>query len=179
MRANFDMLYQVGFSCVSASCLRDSAAIAALQRVLPLGVRVSGTVEVRTLALFDCCVYDTVSRVAGSVFLVLLCWFTRCGLSAYRVQADGVLPSSHPRRCRCPTGLHMLDRALRGGLLCGHVTEVAGPACVGKTQMCMQLVAQSLCSRFRESGTVVNIHEVCLSLGPRWHAKVGHAFSCD
>ncbi|CAI5485861.1 unnamed protein product [Closterium sp. Naga37s-1] len=34
--------------------------------------------------------------------------------------------------------LPVLDAALAGGLPCGAITEIAGPAGAGKTQMCMQ-----------------------------------------
>lgn len=38
-----------------------------------------------------------------------------------------------------PTGLPNLDRALRGGLPAGTVTEVVGPPGMGKTQLCLQV----------------------------------------
>jgi RAD51-like protein 1 len=38
-----------------------------------------------------------------------------------------------------PTGLEPLDQALRGGVRVGTITELVGPAGVGKTQLAMQL----------------------------------------
>ena len=37
-----------------------------------------------------------------------------------------------------------LDAALRGGVPCGGVTELVGPAGVGKSQLCLMLVASVL-----------------------------------
>jgi hypothetical protein len=37
-----------------------------------------------------------------------------------------------------PTAMPALDVTLRGGLPCGGITEVVGPAGVGKTQFCLQ-----------------------------------------
>lgn len=40
-----------------------------------------------------------------------------------------------------PTGLPGLDGALHGGLCCGNITEIVGPAGLGKTQFCMAATA--------------------------------------
>jgi hypothetical protein len=37
-----------------------------------------------------------------------------------------------------------LDAALRGGVPCGSVTELVGPAGVGKSQLCLMLAASAL-----------------------------------
>ena len=47
-----------------------------------------------------------------------------------------------PRPLR--TGLPALDSHLGGGLRAGGVTEVVGPACMGKTQLCLALAARAL-----------------------------------
>lgn len=43
-----------------------------------------------------------------------------------------------------PTGLPTLDRHLGGGLPRGAVTELVGPASVGKTQLCLAVAARAL-----------------------------------
>eukprot|EP00050_Salpingoeca_kvevrii_P013927 m.31741 g.31741 ORF g.31741 m.31741 type:complete len:189 (+) comp5396_c0_seq2:31-597(+) len=40
---------------------------------------------------------------------------------------------------KLPTTLPALDAALRGGLICGTITEVAGPCGCGKTQFCTMM----------------------------------------
>ena len=42
-------------------------------------------------------------------------------------------------RGRLPTGLPAVDAALRGGVPAGSITEVVGPAGLGKTQLCLTL----------------------------------------
>lgn len=48
------------------------------------------------------------------------------------------LLSAAERRC-LPTGLYEIDAALRGGVPAGSITEVVGPAGLGKTQLCLTL----------------------------------------
>ena len=45
-----------------------------------------------------------------------------------------ILNSGHARSC-LSTGISPLDACLQGGLTCGTVTEIVGPAGVGKTQV--------------------------------------------
>ncbi|XP_038621365.1 DNA repair protein RAD51 homolog 2 [Tachyglossus aculeatus] len=47
--------------------------------------------------------------------------------------------TSDPSPAFLPTTLSSLDEALRGGLACGSLTEVTGPAGCGKTQFCMMM----------------------------------------
>ena len=44
---------------------------------------------------------------------------------------------------RCPTGLPGLDDLLHGGLLRGDLSEIAGPACSGRTSLALSLLARS------------------------------------
>uniref|UniRef100_A0A1D1ZUF8 RecA family profile 1 domain-containing protein n=1 Tax=Auxenochlorella protothecoides TaxID=3075 RepID=A0A1D1ZUF8_AUXPR len=50
--------------------------------------------------------------------------------------------AAHP----LPTRLPDLDRALHGGFPCGSVTEIVGPAGLGKTQFCLAAAADICCS---------------------------------
>jgi hypothetical protein len=43
-----------------------------------------------------------------------------------------------------PTGLCAFDATLRGGLPCGGITEVVGPAGAGKTQFCLQSCVRAI-----------------------------------
>ena len=43
-----------------------------------------------------------------------------------------------------PTGLPLLDKALKGGLQCGKVTEIIGTEQAGKTQFCITMAMQAL-----------------------------------
>lgn len=53
------------------------------------------------------------------------------------------------------TSLPPLDEALFGGLPAGSVTEVVGPAGLGKTQLCLQLSVLACLERQAEGGSVV------------------------
>ncbi|KAK9840539.1 hypothetical protein WJX81_000352 [Elliptochloris bilobata] len=48
------------------------------------------------------------------------------------------------QRMHQPSGLQVLDAALRGGVPCGSLTELVGPAGVGKSQLCLMLAASML-----------------------------------
>lgn len=52
------------------------------------------------------------------------------------------------------TSLPLLDEALFGGLPAGSVTEVVGPAGLGKTQLCLQLSVLACLERQAEGGSV-------------------------
>ncbi|KAL8585130.1 hypothetical protein ACOMHN_013146 [Nucella lapillus] len=56
------------------------------------------------------------------------------GLEMWKVE-------SNEKTCsrRLSTGCPLLDQALRGGLLVGGITEIAGESAAGKTQLCLQL----------------------------------------
>lgn len=43
-----------------------------------------------------------------------------------------------------PTGMVSFDATLRGGLPCGGITEVVGPAGAGKTQFCLQSCVRAI-----------------------------------
>jgi RecA/RadA recombinase len=53
-----------------------------------------------------------------------------------------------------PTGVQSLDDALRGGLRIGTITELAGRAGVGKTQLAMQLCVMT--ARFRQAAVYMD-----------------------
>ena len=44
---------------------------------------------------------------------------------------------------RCPTGLPGIDRLLGGGFPRGHLSEIAGPACCGRTSLALALLART------------------------------------
>jgi RecA/RadA recombinase len=49
-------------------------------------------------------------------------------------------PAGSLRRARLTSGCDVIDRVLRGGFPCGELSEVAGEASCGKTQICLQLL---------------------------------------
>lgn len=62
------------------------------------------------------------------------------------LQAGQLLDRHFTRAASLPTPLSKLNLALRGGVPCGAVTEVVGPAGVGKTQLCFTLALTALLS---------------------------------
>ena len=77
-----------------------------------------------------------------------------------------------------------MDRVLRGGCACGSITELVGPAGIGKTQLCLQLaaIAASLpvdaqSNRVRSQHAVLLL-QCCLCHSPQFaavHITVGIA----
>jgi len=53
--------------------------------------------------------------------------------------ALSLLERSEQQQSFFPTSLDALDKQLHGGLACGTITEIAGPAGCGKTQFCIML----------------------------------------
>lgn len=74
----------------------------------------------------------------------------------------------HRDRLYLPTGLPLLDKALRGGLSLGCVSELCGTAGVGKTQMCIQMAVLALTSSLLtpDSGRSVIYIDTELKLDP-------------
>ena len=56
-----------------------------------------------------------------------------------------------PERRFLPTTLGPLDAALHGGVPSASITEVVGPAGLGKTQICLTLTVMALLGTLRES----------------------------
>ncbi len=56
----------------------------------------------------------------------------------------GASPTPPPGRC--PTGLPGIDRLLRGGFPRGRLSEIAGPACCGRTSLALALLARTTAS---------------------------------
>ena len=57
-------------------------------------------------------------------------------------------------RNHVPTGVASLDRALGGGLRVGSITEVCGPAGVGKSQICLGACVEAIMQRAQEEGSI-------------------------
>ncbi|KAG6415067.1 hypothetical protein SASPL_122469 [Salvia splendens] len=49
-----------------------------------------------------------------------------------------LLEDSQLNKCTLSTGCESIDILLQGGLRAGHVTELVGPSCSGKTQVCLK-----------------------------------------
>jgi len=73
----------------------------------------------------------------------------RTALQLLQLKADG------PRPLR--TGLPTLDAHLGGGLRAGSITEVVGPAGMGKTQLCLTLTARALFDTSATGGRVLYV----------------------
>jgi len=69
--------------------------------------------------------------------------------------------AKHQRVCFLPTGLVSFDATLRGGLPCGGITEVVGPAGAGKTQFCLQSCVRAIGEY--EHDSAIYVDTVCLS----------------
>jgi hypothetical protein len=59
-----------------------------------------------------------------------------------------------------PTGMASLDKTLRGGLPCGSIIEVVGPAGAGKTQFCLQSCVRAI-GESDALGSAIYIDTVC------------------
>lgn len=61
--------------------------------------------------------------------------------------------------------MQALDRVLRGGCACGSITELVGPAGIGKTQLCLQLaaIAASLPVDVQSNQVCSNAHRVLVT----------------
>lgn len=60
-----------------------------------------------------------------------------------------------------PMGLVSFDQTLRGGLPCGGITEVVGPAGAGKTQFCLQSCVRAI-GEFEGPDSAIYLDTVCL-----------------
>ncbi|KAL4420437.1 hypothetical protein ABPG75_010093 [Micractinium tetrahymenae] len=90
--------------------------------------------------------YDTVKAILGDVARRIVPQ-PQSALDLLRAAA------AQPLHLR--TSLPPLDEALFGGLPAGSVTEVVGPAGLGKTQLCLQLSVLACLERQAEGGSVV------------------------
>ena len=63
--------------------------------------------------------------------------------------------------CFLPMGLVSFDQTLRGGLPCGGITEVVGPAGAGKTQFCLQSCVRAI-GEFEGPNSAIYLDTVCL-----------------
>ncbi|GAB2285137.1 DNA repair protein RAD51 [Dionaea muscipula] len=88
--------------------------------------------EFELMELLDIGLADVMSAVAYISEMVCPPWGTALSLLEQRVQNEHL--AGH-----LPTGLNGLDRALCGGIPFGAVTELVGPAGIGKTQLCLKL----------------------------------------
>jgi hypothetical protein len=61
-----------------------------------------------------------------------------------------------------PTGLCAFDETLRGGLPCGGIVEVVGPAGAGKTQFCLQSCVRAIGEW--DANSAIYIDTVCLQV---------------
>ncbi|KAI3430763.1 hypothetical protein D9Q98_009175 [Chlorella vulgaris] len=71
--------------------------------------------------------------------------------------ALAMLQAAAGRPMHLRTSLVQLDAALCGGIPAGSVTEVVGPAGLGKTQLCLQLAVLGCLEREAEGGSVAFI----------------------
>ena len=58
------------------------------------------------------------------------------------------LPAGSIRVAKLTSGCDVLDSVLRGGFPCGALTEIAGEASCGKTQICLQLLLAAQLPRY-------------------------------
>ena len=54
-----------------------------------------------------------------------------------------------------------LDAVLRGGVPCGSVTELVGPAGIGKSQLCLMLAASALLDPGLPPSSHVRLTQMC------------------
>jgi hypothetical protein len=58
-------------------------------------------------------------------------------------QGPGLSPMGREARQLCPTGRPLIDDLLGGGLPCGRLSEVAGPASSGRTSLALSLLSEA------------------------------------
>ena len=102
----------------------------------------------RPADLFSCCVcQDVMGKNKQELVSLLGLHEPECEQLLQRVaQSICPIPRSVSDAIRAkhddvrfmPTGMAAFDATLRGGLPCGGITEVVGPAGAGKTQFCLQ-----------------------------------------
>lgn len=64
--------------------------------------------------------------------------------------------------CFLRTGMASFDKILRGGIPCGGITEIVGPAGAGKTQFCLQSCVRAI-GECGAHGSAIYIDTVCHS----------------
>jgi predicted ATP-dependent serine protease len=91
--------------------------------------------------------FHTAMAVMSDAFVAAACAGLPTLLCRAR-QAQELHTATHEHSVRVLTGLPGLDAALRIGLPPGAITELVGPAGVGKSQMCYTIALQvrTLCS---------------------------------
>lgn len=97
-----------------------------------------------------------------------------CSYCAPRPASARSLLQSHASRSFFSTGLKSLDHCLKGGFRVGTVSELVGPAGVGKTQLAMQLCVMAAQHGF---GTVYLDTEKKLSLARIREIALGRSSS--
>lgn len=132
----------------------DRGAVVALAR---RGVRTCGTVtlmpslhvmnaigggaeDAEALMRCVCKIVRPAPRTVGTVLGSVLATLTTNDRYALAQALDMLRGLDHQSVTSLPTGLPTLDAALSGGVPCDSVTELVGPAGVGKTQMSMTMV---------------------------------------
>lgn len=73
------------------------------------------------------------------------------------MQAMGLLQLKSGPRSFLRTLLEPLDNVLGGGIRSGCITEIVGPAGVGKTQLCLSMCVLGCLDRLDEEGRVLYI----------------------